>query len=164
MQKSLYSIEKLITLSLGIVVCATVGATSENRLVDFQILHQVSEREKSYRAINTQEEWLKYLKSTSFGSNIDPEIDFTKSTLLVASLGPSTGHAVIFSDIRETKDIVYAHLLDTSPAPHCAFPQIVTYPSAAAVIPHTNKTIIFQIKHAYVECDVAPIQINASPP
>lgn len=163
MQKSLYSIGKLITLSLGIVVCATVGATNENRLVDFQILHQVGERERSYRAINTQEEWLKYLKNTSSGSNVNLEIDFTKSTLLIGSLGPSTGHAIIFSDIRETKDMVYAHLLDTSPAPHCAFPQIVTYPSAAAVIPHTSKTIHFQISHAYVECDVPSIQVNVSP-
>jgi hypothetical protein len=157
-----------LTMALGFTAC--VGAVAGNGVVDFQVVHDIGGPAfpgAAFLAINNRADLASYVNtrssvlpphaaegaSVSPSPRVPPDIDFSKYTLLVFSRGPSTGHSIFFGEIRELDGEIRVRVFDMSPGPGCAVAQMITFPGAAALIPHTLKTIRFQTSQASSDCN-----------
>ncbi|MGO9993390.1 MAG: hypothetical protein ACLPTF_12870 [Steroidobacteraceae bacterium] len=170
------------SLPIALSFAASGVAMAGHGPVDFQVLRHIGGpalNGRSYQAINTRDDWVAYWNTTPDPMALPPppvggespprlprpsapEIDFSQSTLLIVSLGPSTGHSVFFADIREFDNRIDVRVFDMTPGRDCAFAQIVSYPSAVALIPHTLKTVHFILSQASFDCRNAEVVVSPS--
>ena len=173
----------LWSMAIASGLTASGAAMAGNTHVDFKVVHigGPALREPSFRAINNREDWMAFWNTPTDPSMLPPsvdsgvrtlytrgkapDVDFNQSTLLAVSIGPSTGHSVFFGDIREFDNRIEISVFNMSPGRECAVAQIITYPSALALIPHTLKAIHFKTLQGSVDC-IAPhpdVVVSPSP-
>ena len=166
-----------LTIASGITAC--VSAVAGNGTVDFQVVHDMGGPAfpgAAFLAINNRDDLVSYVNTRSSmlppqavvgasvpsSPRVPPDIDFNKYTLLVYSRGASTGHSIFFGEIREFDSEIRVRVFDMSPGPGCAVAQMIAFPGAVALIPHTLKTIRYQTSQASFECS-PPHDVVASP-
>ena len=83
-----------------------------------------------------------------------PLIDFTKYTLVIAGSGDhsSSGFAVAFTQIYDDRFVIQVKVFETSPGKECVVVGTPTSPIALALIPRTDRTIVFDIAEVQVGC------------
>ena len=83
-----------------------------------------------------------------------PVIDFNNFTLLMVASGryPSAGYSVSFTAIIWDRGGTIVKVLKTSPGKECVILDVPTSPIAFALIPRTDRAIVFDIAEAKVDC------------
>jgi len=161
--KSFFSIRTVLAI-LSVAAC-DISFANGNGPLDFQVLNNVGLplHQQSFLAINSLESWTAALGNGTVTKTAQiAEIDFTRYTLLAVALGPSTGHTVIFSGVREYDDKVVVRILDIAVSGPCAVPEMTTFPNAVAVIPHTLKPVQFWMSPAALPCNDL-VKVTVSP-
>jgi hypothetical protein len=147
----------------GIGAIASVCATAESPWLEIISLplfrFSPSARGETFQAVRSQGEWRALQTPQSNpgaapGSPV-PIVDFAKYTLLLVSLGtkPSGGYAAIIRDARDDGEVIRVSVVEVRPGRTCATTSVLTYPTAAALIPRTGKAVRFEIVSADTDCE-----------
>jgi hypothetical protein len=147
---------------LTTVAVQSANAQAAEPRVQFQVLSRPAFRSSKpvYMAINSQDEWVAFLKvhnedSLGVPSPVQsvPLIDFKKHTLLVATSGtkPNSGYSMTFTSVREFKGVIVS-VLDIEPGVNCPTAQELTNPRAWALIPKAGERVTFTVVRAIMDC------------
>jgi hypothetical protein len=155
------AIRSVCTLLATVAVHSAEAQAAEPH-VQFQVLSTPEFRSSKpvYMAINSQDEWVAFLKlhnedSLGVPSAVQslPMIDFKKHTLLVATSGtkPNLGYSIAFASVREFNGVTVS-VLDIEPGVNCPTAQELTNPRAWALIPKTGERVAFTVVRAIMDC------------
>lgn len=120
----------------------------------------------TFVVIRSMNDWTKAWNGLqSVRSLAAPLIDFTKFTLIMAGSGrqPSSGHAIAFGSIVKERAFIQVNVLKISPGKECAILDVSTSPVALALIPKTDRAIVFDIADAKVDCGNHEIRHISAP-
>jgi|SRR5450631_3632521 len=148
---------------IGIGVIASSMATGDSPWLEITSLpffrFPASTGVETYQVVRSQNEWkslqpLKSNVSPGLGSS-SPGVDFEKHTLLVVSLGtrPSGGYSANIIYARDDGEVIHVSVLEIRPGRTCATTSMLTHPTAAALIPRTDKAVRFEIESADTDCE-----------
>ena len=116
---------------------------------------------EKFRAIRSQQEWgdLWRLAEPNPSLQADqgippPDVDFTKSMMLVAALGtrPSGGYRVLIEGAFDFGTAIEVYVVEVRPGPDCAVITVITHPIVIALIPRSDRPVRFHIDTADVTC------------
>jgi hypothetical protein len=149
----------VVTLATAI---ATVASAAD---IDFTVTRELGFRsfKPIYVAIDSKMDWATFWKTRNTDSISDtpvanampvPEIDFQKSTLLVASVGskPNLSYTVSIGSVFEEPDLVRVTVFDIGPDDNCPRLQAMSNPVTFALIAKTTKPIKFILRTAIADC------------
>lgn len=141
----------LLTLMLA------AAATAQDGKVDFQVLPLprnlgLSDGRSNF-VIRSAQDWDAWLNNSPDAVEPLPTIDFERYTLLVANAGfKAHGPVVVkFDSITDTGNEVRVHVSVTSPESCPREPESGHY-AAMALIPHTDKPILFDVSNRDRDC------------
>ena len=119
-------------------------------------------RTETFRAIRSQQGWddLWRLAALNPSPQADqsfppPDVDFAKTTILVAALGtrPSGGYSVIIQSAFDDGAVIHVYVLEVRPTgPDCMAVSAITHPVSLALIPRSDRQVRFEISTADLDC------------
>lgn len=119
-------------------------------------------RAETFRAIRSQEGWddLWRLAAPNPLAQADqsipaPDVDFTKTLVLVAALGtrPTAGYSVIIQGALDDGAVIHVYVLEVRPnGPDCIAATVITHPVSIALIPRSDRQVRFEISTADLDC------------
>jgi hypothetical protein len=117
---------------------------------------------ETFRAIRSQQGWddLWRLAAPNPSLQADqsipaPDVDFTKTVVLVAALGtrPTGGYSVIIQSAFDDGAVIHVHVLEVRPTgPDCTAVTVITHPVSIALIPRSDRQVRFEISAADLDC------------
>lgn len=103
------------------------------------------------RAIRSQRELRNSLRSSSARV---PKVDFTKSMLILISMGrrPSSGYQTRITKLIETSETLRVEILEMVPGRSCEVADIETYPCDLVLTKRLDKPLVFQTNQQTKDC------------
>jgi hypothetical protein len=145
----------LATTLLTLMLAA--AATAQDGKFDFQVLPLpqnlgLSDGHTNF-VIRSAEEWNAWVNNSPDVVEPLPTIDFERYTLLVANAGYKAHGPVVvkFDSVTDTGNEVRVHVSVTSPESCPREPESGHY-AAMALIPHTDKPILFDVSNRDSDC------------
>jgi len=120
--------------------------------------HDLRSEEPWGRLISTQQAWetfyVELFSGSQPGPSSIPQIDFELYQVVAGGLGMKShgGHAILVDNVNELEDTISVHVLIVAPGENCFVITAIDYPSAAILVPKTNKPFHFFVSNLINQC------------
>ena len=146
---------------LSILACSSKGSENESDgNIKFEVIKEgpiSGFTDEKMMVINNNDDYQKIMTIVYYNLDqmpIIPEVDFTKSILILTAMGTKNtgGYTIGIDNISKSGSKVTVNLTETSPGKNCVNTESITSPYQIVKIKKTDKEIKFNISRKVKDC------------